>query len=71
MKPCTGSMIFTITLNNNFKPEEILKIQKGHLVKVVKNYYTFNKNKSKQWKKILLKLEVKEKTGIEIKLLNT
>ena len=69
MKPGIGGITFTITLNNNFKPEEILKIQKGHLVKVVKNYYTFNKNKSKQWKKILLKLGVKEKRGIGIKLI--
>lgn len=57
---------FNLNLHNTwFKNKDILSpsIANVSLI-VIKNYDNLNKNKTKQWRKILMKLNVKLKTGL-------
>ena len=51
-----------------FKSKDILTTGNSK-IKILKNYDRENKNKSKAWKKILRKLNVKLKTGMLVKLI--
>lgn len=60
---------FTILLSEKFLFKSNHKIQAGNTTLIVlKNYDRENKNKSKEWKKILKKLNVTLKTGMLVKL---
>lgn len=70
MNPGINQQPFSLNIKSEwFTKGDILSTSsKSTPLQVLKNYDRENKNKSKEWKKILKKLNVKLKTGMLVKL---